>query len=343
MSIDPEMLAWLWDVIAQPILGHFGFSLPRAGDSLPRIFWILTGELSLFPIHAAGRHTACSGDSVMDRVLSSYALTLKTFVGARMMTPRYTNAIGSLSMGKALLVDNEETPRFSKIRYATAEVDELEGICPALNLEPVRIPRATPAAVLEHMDAAFFHFAGHGISDPVDPTRNGLWLEDRRFTVKHFNDHNVHEHHPFLAYLSVRHTEQHDETEIHNQEINLVSSFHVSGFRHVIGALWQAKDEPSALIAGSVYRGIAERGMTDRSVCEALHETVVRLRNAWVDKMKEWKEINDFMASSYRGIGSEETSENSSEDDASEQDGSLEEEVARFLALDWALHVHYGA
>ena len=49
----PETLGWLWDVIVQPALN----AVPRTADgksALRRVWWLPTGLLGLFPLHAAG-------------------------------------------------------------------------------------------------------------------------------------------------------------------------------------------------------------------------------------------------------------------------------------------------
>lgn len=68
-----QILEWLWDAVARPVLDALGFHKPPAGPLWPRVWWIPTGLLSLLPLHAAGRHQSSSYDSVIDRVVSSYS------------------------------------------------------------------------------------------------------------------------------------------------------------------------------------------------------------------------------------------------------------------------------
>jgi hypothetical protein len=109
-SID-EILAWLWDVVAAPILDHLGLPAPAPdGGRLPgatcdpadvnevpwpRMWWCPTGLLTLLPLHAAGRHRLATGsdqahtgpgrraESVPDRVVCSYTPTLRALAEAR--------------------------------------------------------------------------------------------------------------------------------------------------------------------------------------------------------------------------------------------------------------------
>ena len=71
-----DVLEWLWDTIAEPILQKLEFLAPPADDSLwPKIVWCPTGLLTYLPIHAAGYHReATTHRTVIDRVISDIVL-----------------------------------------------------------------------------------------------------------------------------------------------------------------------------------------------------------------------------------------------------------------------------
>ena len=72
-----EVLAWLWDVVAAPVLEYLGYTAPLDPDTGGRrVWWIPTGPLSALPVHAAGHHLAGT-DTVLDRVVSSYTPTVR--------------------------------------------------------------------------------------------------------------------------------------------------------------------------------------------------------------------------------------------------------------------------
>lgn len=77
-----QVLAWLWDAAAGPVLDALGFVGPPApGRPWPRIWWCPTGGLGLLPLHAAGYHAeppaaGAPSRTVIDRVISSYTPTL---------------------------------------------------------------------------------------------------------------------------------------------------------------------------------------------------------------------------------------------------------------------------
>jgi len=68
-----DTLGWLWDAVVEPVLKK----MPSAADgvsTLPRVWWMPTGLLGLFPFHAAG-HLGEPG--ALDAVISSYIPTLR--------------------------------------------------------------------------------------------------------------------------------------------------------------------------------------------------------------------------------------------------------------------------
>jgi CHAT domain-containing protein len=274
--IDPTMLEWLWDDIASPILEKLGFDKPSpAGGSQTRIFWILTGPLSRLPIHAA--------ETVMDGVMSSYSSSLRSFVHGKKAKPRVMRIPEKDSTNKALLVGMDKTPGdpgLSDLPFAAKEIESLEKLCPVLNLEPVRLSSQSREAVLAELGALLFHFAGHGQLDPLDPSQSGLHLEDGLLTVADIQVHKLGEQVPFLGYLSACLTGANDADALVDEGIHLISACQLASFHHVIGSLWQVYDDSCVEVSESVYKGIAEGGMTDRSVCAALHNALMNLRYA---------------------------------------------------------------
>lgn len=69
------LLEWLWTSITCPCLDALKFTSPiSSAVGWPHVWWIPTGPLIHFPLHAAGRHRQGGGETVLDRVMSSYAL-----------------------------------------------------------------------------------------------------------------------------------------------------------------------------------------------------------------------------------------------------------------------------
>ena len=66
------------------------------------------------------------------------------------------------------------------LHSAANEVKTLKELCPSLGLNPITPPRRRDD-VLGHLKACkISHFAGHGESDPAEPSQGRLLLEDWR-------------------------------------------------------------------------------------------------------------------------------------------------------------------
>ena len=67
-----QILGWLWDTIADPVLERLGITQPpdnaAPAGSWPRLWWVPSGLLSFLPLHAAGHH-ATRFDSAPQTVL----------------------------------------------------------------------------------------------------------------------------------------------------------------------------------------------------------------------------------------------------------------------------------
>ncbi|KAI9767482.1 MAG: hypothetical protein M1839_004493 [Geoglossum umbratile] len=349
-QIDTTMLEWLLDDIASPILEKLSFNQPGPAENLPRIFWILIGPLSRLPIHAAGRHTKGSTGTVMDRVMSSYSSSLKSFVHGRKAKPRVMTTLQEASAKKALLVGMSKTPGGSglpDLPFAAKEVESLEKLCPELKLEPVRLSSQSRDAVLAELGALIFHFAGHGQLDPLDPSQSGLRLEDGVLTVADIQAHKLGEQAPFLSYLSACLTGANDADRLVDEGIHLISACQVAGFRHVIGALWQVYDDSCVQVAESVYKGIAKGRMTDRSVCAALHSAVARRRDVWVAERSSVTSdgTGPSTAENVELVDSKAIEKCADQEEDGGRDGRLKlgrAPVAAFVKADWVPYVHYG-
>lgn len=150
-----------------------------------------------------------------------------------------------------------------------------------LNLDCVR-PECTIEDVLHHLNKChIFHFAGHGSSHPSDPSKSLLLLRDWQtnpLTVGDLRETKLQKHRPFLGYLSACSTGSNKRTQLLDEGVHLVGAFQLAGFQHVVGTLWAVSDKSSADVARAFYEVLKREGMTDRAVCEGLHEELRELR-----------------------------------------------------------------
>lgn len=119
----PKALEWMWDTVAQPVLNELGFTKPPADARWPRVWWIPTGPLSGFPLHAAGYHVNGSSNTVIDRVMSSYTTSVKHIILSRR---RHLSEDTASASDKALLVAMKSTSEQSSLPFAAREVQIFE-------------------------------------------------------------------------------------------------------------------------------------------------------------------------------------------------------------------------
>ncbi|EXK88797.1 hypothetical protein FOQG_08087 [Fusarium oxysporum f. sp. raphani 54005] len=281
---SPDVLEWLWDTVVCPVLDRIGFSEAPTGDNWPHVWWIPTGLLKQFPLHAAGYHRRKTKETTLDRVVSSYASSVKAMIQAR------KRRIPTGESSKAVLVAMETTPTLSRLAFANQELEVVKDVCSSIGLEVVEPKRQKAALIDQLRQCKFFHFAGHGCTDPQDPLRSYLCLEDvvtNPLRVGGLLDLNLKDQPPFLAYLSACGTGRIQQEQFMDESVHLISAFQLAGFQHVIGTLWDVNDRICVDIAKVVYEGIKDGRMTDQSVAWGLHEASRRLRDKWLEKMDQ--------------------------------------------------------
>ncbi|MBO2458465.1 CHAT domain-containing protein [Actinomadura violacea] len=271
-----DVLAWLWDAIAHPVLGALGHDgAPRDGH-WPRLWWAPGGLLGRLPLHAAGLP---GGPAVMDRVISSYTASVTALRHSRRNARRAARA-----EGPALVVAMPTTPGGAeRLDHVEAEARAVRRLLPGAAVlgEPGTATRAAVLAALA--DCPIAHFACHGVSDPSDPSGGRLLLadhEDAPLTVADLGPLDLR--HARLAYLSACGTARVADRLVPDEGATLASAFQLAGYPHVIGTLWEIGDEVAARVAEAFYTTLtrdAAPGLPDvgRSAA-ALHRAVRAVR-----------------------------------------------------------------
>ena len=278
----PEILKWLWDAVAQPVLTELGFVQTPSDDCWPHMWWIPAGRLAKFPIHAAGCQSEGSSNNVFDRVISSYSSSVKALIHSRRHRPHITKMSRSENV---VLVAMEKTPNKASLHFATQEVDELTKLCSSMNLQAKQPLPYTKSVLSALNDCKIFHFAGHGLTDNLDPSKSQLLLKDwetEPLTVKKLFETNLRKNMPFLAYLSACGTGQIKHNKLIDESLHLISACQLAGFQHVIGTLWKVNDKSCVNVAIKTYEWMRDHGMSDESVSEGLHHAVRCLRREWI-------------------------------------------------------------
>ncbi|KAL4727149.1 hypothetical protein ACLX1H_006050 [Fusarium chlamydosporum] len=197
---SPKILGWLWETITSPVLDFLGYcSTPKDGN-WPHIWWIPTGSLSKFALHAAGDYYPGTNETVLDRAVSSYNSSIKSIIQGRLR-----ESVARESQ-YALLVSMASTQGIrADLPFAPKEISLVRDICKTMSLDPLQ-PGQKKQDIIPHLrDCTIFHFAGHGQSDNQNPLSSKLLLNDWKsdpFTVTSLFDTKLHDSPPFLAYLS---------------------------------------------------------------------------------------------------------------------------------------------
>lgn len=333
---SPEILEWLWDAIADPVLSALGFTDPPQGN-LPHVWWIPTGPLAKFPIHAAGYHM--KGQAVIDRAMSSYSSSVKAIIHTRRRpTTPSTSA-------HALLVAMEHTPGSAiRLPFAPKEIGVLHNLCKSMKLHPIE-PGRRKEDVISHLpQCKIFHFAGHGYTNGADPSKSHLLLQDEPLTVANLLEIDLRKHSPFLAYLSACGTGRVKDERFVDESIHLISGCQLAGFRHVIGTLWEVNDESCVEMAKLTYEGIRNGGLTDESVCQGLHAACRELRDQWLATRTDAVDARMMMESlsTEDGADVQGSSERHSGEARIPRDFILCDDLDGATTLHWVPYVHFG-
>ena len=288
-----QVLQELFHQAALPALTALGHDRSRQGDHpLPRVWWAPGGRLGQLPIHAAGYHGVTPDRSrwaVMDRVVSSYTPTIGALQHARQRAARTPGV-----PARALVVALATTPGLpgaDRLAAVSREAGLVRGLLP----EPVVLSEPglftdlpageaalpTTANVLENLPrCTISHFVCHGTSDPANPSRSRLLLQDPDTPLTVAALAPVDTDNARLAYLSACSTAATSSTDLLDEAIHLTSAFQLAGFPHVIGNLWEASDAVAYRIAELFYDGLGDRDgpRTSRSA-ESLHNAVQEIRS----------------------------------------------------------------
>jgi hypothetical protein len=287
-----EVLGWLWDTTAEPVLNGLGFRESPADEAAwPRVWWEPGGLLGLLPIHAAGHHADHeAGRTVMDRVISSYTPTIRALAYARHHTR------GLPGRPRSLIVGMPITPGLSggsPLPGVPGEISAIRSLLP----DPVILSgptgpgseaTGTPptrADVFSYLpQCVLAHFACHAASHPSDPAQSLLYLGDHEATPLTVRSLGPIQHDRLrLVFLSACRTAYTADTDLLDEAIHLTSAFLLVGARHVIGTLWEVHDATAPEMAASFYRGLrtaAGKLDTDRAA-HALHDAVREVRDRY--------------------------------------------------------------
>ncbi|QPC73190.1 hypothetical protein HYE68_003942 [Fusarium pseudograminearum] len=278
-----ETLEWLWNVIVSPVLNAMNFTQNPADHGLPHIWWIPTGRLVGFPLHAAGYHLDEGLKTALDRVVSSYTPSVKTLIHSRR---QQGSKLQEHVKRNLVLVAMESTPEQGHLKYAAEEIQSIRDVTKSSTMILAKEPPTVKNDVLSALKScSIFHFAGHGGTNSLNPLDSRLLLSDWKadpLSVENILDINLGREMPFLAYLSACGTSRIRTAGFVDEAIHMASAFQLAGFQHVIGTLWDVSDRTCVDMARVTYEGLLKGSMSDESVSRSLHNATRELRSQWL-------------------------------------------------------------
>jgi hypothetical protein len=283
-----QVLVWLWDQLAAPVLDQLGFiSRPSDGERWPRLWWCVSGLLSFLPIHAAGRHHTrfeLTPATVLDRVISSTIPSLRTLAHARTAA---RGCRGPSNPDRLIAIAMPNTPGLPGLRdlpQAASEVDDIRRQFPG-QVDVLIGPQATRAGALAALPTArWAHFACHAHADLDNPSHSLLLLHDHQtqpLTALDISRLRLTDAH--LAFLSACDTAR-PSRRLTDEAIHLASAFHLAGYPHVIATLWPIDDRLAPALTETIYHSL----IAGHSPAEAVHRTITDQRNYQPRSPSQW-------------------------------------------------------
>lgn len=268
-----EALDWCWQHITRPVLDRVGHREPPAdGQPWPRVWWNVHGPLAFLPLHAA---TSLSGESALDRVVSSYTPTLGTLARA-LRRPLPESGSPLIAAGSSEQI-SRELPRSNRVlaRYwPEAEVVSTESTDVASFLQA--LPRHP-----------WVHVREPSAQDPEQPA-SGLLLErespERSLGIIDLGP--VPLDLAEFGYLERTRTVSDTPSAA---GMPLAATLGFAGFTHVISSLWQTDEDTAGWVHEEVYGQLFGGDAFDTdSSAHALHTAAFRLRDQYPDDPARW-------------------------------------------------------
>ncbi|KAG2092389.1 CHAT domain-containing protein [Suillus cothurnatus] len=245
------LLRTIWDEIMLPIVKVLEYVLELKHRS--RIWLCPTAAFTSIPLHAANPCQTKADRSgkepcLEDLYICSYTPTLSALVRSRRMmkkrVPPSFVAIGQgqpgAGKGKTLLTVDSELELVHKLVPATAKRTTISG------------DAATRTGALEALERnTWVHLACHGKQDPTQPYNSHFVMRDEHLTLLDIMEKDIPR--AEFAFLSACHTAVGDE-KTPDEVIHLAAGLQFSGFKSVIGTLWEVDDGVAKHIVEAFYK-----------------------------------------------------------------------------------------
>lgn len=237
------ILQQLWDSVVSKVDGE----LKAAGvPKESRIWWCPTSFLSLLPLHGAGY--GCTW--LIDSYISSYTSSLKALIDSRQPSDPTMDESRSKAMPTILVVAQTESAGLLAAGPELGVMRNLGNLGPVL--EFLDEEEATRDSVLERLlSHKWVHFICHGTTDlnPFDSKLHLFGGDSLSFSDIIKADLPDAQ----FAFLAACCTSEQPLSSLWDETLHLAGAMQSSGFRSVIGTMWEMVDGDGPRVAKQFY------------------------------------------------------------------------------------------
>ncbi|KAG1732548.1 CHAT domain-containing protein [Suillus lakei] len=246
------LLRKVWDKIMLPIVNFLRHDLKLKLSS--RIWLCPTAAFTFIPLHGAHPFRTKADRSkepcLEDLFICSYTPTLSALIRSRQaMKTRVTPSFVAIGQG-------QPDARKSRVLLAAdSELELVQGLVPAtVTCTVVSGHAATRAGALEALQQnTWVHLACHGKWNHTQPYYSHFVTKDEPLTLLDIMEKDIP--HAEFAFLSTCHTAVgHEETP--DEVIHLAAGLQFSGFKSIIGTLWEIDDTVAKHVVEAFYKNI---------------------------------------------------------------------------------------
>ncbi|KAG2068527.1 hypothetical protein BDR04DRAFT_1079298 [Suillus decipiens] len=254
------LLRVVWDEIMLPIVNVLEHVLKL--KHLSRIWLCPTAGFTSIPLHAAHPFLTKPDGSgkepcLEDLYICSYTPTLSALIRSRqLMKKRVPPSFVAIGQGQPLAGESKE------LLAVDSEIEVVRKLVPAtVNRTTISGDAATRAGALYTLEKNnWMHLACHGKQDHEQPYNSHFVMKDEPITLLDIMEKDIPT--AEFAFLSACHTAVGDE-ETPDEAIHLAAGLQFSGFKSVIGTLWEVNDAFVEHIVKAFYENMFKGGVMD--------------------------------------------------------------------------------
>ncbi|KAG2033439.1 CHAT domain-containing protein [Suillus americanus] len=246
------LLRTVWDNIMLPIVNVLQHDLKLKHQS--RIWLCPTAAFTSIPLHATHPFQTKADRSkepcLEDLYICSYTPTLSALIRSRqMMKKRVPQSFVAIGQGQ---------PRAGKSKELLAvdsEIELVRKLVPEMvNGNTISGDAATRAGALQALqENNWVHLACHGKQDREQPYNSHFVMKDEPITLLDIMEKDIP--HAEFAFLSACHTAVGDE-KTPDEVIHLAAGLQFSGFKSVVGTLWEVDDAVAKHVVKAFYENM---------------------------------------------------------------------------------------